>query len=133
MFYTPALRPSFSAQYVSQPRSADRAFQRMLSNALVHAGRQSTAQAPQISQDEQSVTLAIDVPGLSREQISITVDTNTVRLESVENAPRSLNLAYELAIEIDAEASEAKLENGVLTLKLARKVVAPAARTIAIS
>ncbi|WP_229722540.1 Hsp20/alpha crystallin family protein [Xylophilus rhododendri] len=129
MFYTPARRQA----YVPQLRAADQALERFLANAFSNTGRQSTAQAPSVSQDEQFVTLTLDVPGLSREQITINIDANVVRLESVKDAPRSLKLAYEIASEIDADASEAKLENGVLTLKLARRVVVPTAKTLSIS
>lgn len=50
-----------------------------------------------------------------------------------EGAPRTYRLAYELPQDIDASTSEAKLENGVLTVKLARKVVASAVSELAIS
>ena len=47
-----------------------------------------------------------------------------VRLHSVEGAPRQVQRAWELAEDIDATASTAKLENGVLTLTLTRLVPA---------
>lgn len=126
MFYTPARRPA----YVSQPRSVDQALERFLATAFTPGNRQSTAQPPSVKQEENAVILTLDVPGLSREQITISIDANIVKLESVADAPRKLKLAYELAQDIDADTSEAKLENGVLTLKLARKAIEKTARTL---
>jgi len=129
MYFVPARRPAFRPEL----RSVDRALENLFSNALSANARHTTAQSPRITQDETAVTLTVDVPGLSREQISIQIDGPVVRLENVADAPRALKLAYELAHDIDADASEAKLENGVLTLKLARKAVVPTARTLSIS
>ena len=44
-----------------------------------------------------------------------------VRVQTVQDAPRKFQAAYELPADIDAEATSAKLENGVLTLTLAKK------------
>jgi len=129
VFYTPARRQA----YVSQPRSVDQALERFLASAFTQGGRQSTAQAPLVKQEENAVVLTLDLPGLSREQITISIDANIVKLESIADAPRKLKLAYELAHDIDTDASEAKLENGVLTLKLARKAIVSTARTLDIS
>lgn len=84
---------------------------------------QSTAT---IAQDEQSFTLSFDVPGVSREQLVVGMEGNVVRLSSAEGAPRRYRFAAELPQDIDASQSQAKLENGVLTLTLAK--VAPVSR-----
>ena len=42
-------------------------------------------------------------------------------MQTTKEAPRQYSAAYELPAEIDAEATSAKLENGVLTLTLAKK------------
>jgi HSP20 family molecular chaperone IbpA len=49
-----------------------------------------------------------------------------VRIESKAEAKRQFKAAYELPQDIDVSSSEAKLENGVLTLKLGKQV--PASR-----
>ncbi|RYF45446.1 MAG: Hsp20 family protein [Comamonadaceae bacterium] len=100
------------------PRNADQALQRFLHNALASPAAAGT----QVTQDDKTVTLQLDVPGLSRDQLSITIDGNQVRLSSVEGAPRQVQRGWELPEEIDAAASSAKLENGVLTLVLAKVV-----------
>ena len=75
-----------------------------------------------VVQDETSYTLAFDVPGVTREQLVVGIEGNVVRLSSAEGAPRSYRFACELPQDIDATQSAAKLENGVLTLKLTKVV-----------
>jgi HSP20 family molecular chaperone IbpA len=79
-----------------------------------------------VEKTEGSVTLSIDVPGLAKDQLTIAIEGDIVRIDSKADAPRSFKAAYQLADEIDAATSEAKLEHGVLTLKLGK--VAPASR-----
>ncbi|MFT3812173.1 MAG: Hsp20/alpha crystallin family protein [Acidovorax sp.] len=119
MFFTPyARRHPFANACAVRP--TDLALQRFLWNAIDSAAERATG--VQVQQDEKSVTLQLDVPGLTREQLQIDLDGKTVRLQTVEGAPRPLRRAWELASEIDAAASSAKLENGVLTLTLAKRV-----------
>lgn len=97
---------------------AGRSLERFLDEALV-ANRQKAAA---IEQDETSFTLSFDVPGVTREQLSIGIEGSVVRIESKEDAPRQYKSAYELPQDIDVTSSQAKLENGVLTLKLVKVV-----------
>jgi HSP20 family molecular chaperone IbpA len=75
-----------------------------------------------VTQDDSAFTLTFDVPGVSRDQLNIGLEGNIVRMTTKEDAPRQYKQAYELPQDIDAGSSEAKLENGVLTLKLAKQV-----------
>jgi HSP20 family protein len=75
-----------------------------------------------ITQDETSYTLSFDVPGIAKDQLSIGLEGSVVRIETKEGAPRQYRQAYELPQDIDAARSEAKLENGVLTLRLKKQV-----------
>jgi HSP20 family molecular chaperone IbpA len=68
----------------------------------------------------------LDQAQLAGRQQSIGIEGNIVRLASKEGAPRAYKAAYELPQDIDVASSEARLENGVLTLKLAK--VVPATR-----
>jgi HSP20 family protein len=97
---------------------AGRSLERFLDEALV-ANRQKAAA---IEQDEASFTLSFDVPGVTREHLSIGIEGSVVRVESKEGAPRQYKSAYELPQDIDVTNSQAKLENGVLTLKLVKVV-----------
>ncbi len=111
MLFAPVIRRSAIAPTL---RSFDRFFDEAL---LAPASRASSCQ---IAQDDKAYTLRFDVPGVSREQLSIGIEANVVRLETLPEAPRQYKAAYELPQDIDVAASEAKLENGVLTLKLAK-------------
>ena len=72
------------------------------------------------------------MPGVSREQLNIAIDGATVRVTTVEGAPRQYKKAYEFTQEVDTAASSAKLENGVLTLTLAKVEPASKATTLTI-
>ena len=122
MIFAPVIR---RAAYANAPRSADLALQRFLMGALETPASTSTSTSTAgctVTQDDKATTLQLDVPGLAREQLQISIEGNVVKLQSVAGAPRQVQRAWELADEIDATASTAKLENGVLTLTLARMV-----------
>lgn len=112
MFFAPALR---TTRYV--PRAFDRSFERFVNDAFTGAFR-----SLDVEQDDKSWTVTLDVPGLSREDITVGIEGAVVRIETKPEAKRRFKAAYELPQEIDAAASEAKLENGVLTLKLGKPV-----------
>jgi HSP20 family molecular chaperone IbpA len=73
-----------------------------------------------LQQDEKAYTLRFDMPGISREQLKISIEDAVVRIETAAEAPRQYRGAYELPQAIDATASTATLENGVLTLQLVK-------------
>ena len=114
MFFAPTVRArSYS------PRAFDRSFERFFNDAFAVSAAQ---RGLQFEQDEKSWTLSLDVPGLAREDLSIGIEGAVVRIESKAEAKRQFKAAYELPLEVDSAGSEARLENGVLTLKLAKKV-----------
>lgn len=119
MLFAPALRTS---------RAFDRSFERFLTDSVF----QPLARGVKVEQDDGAWTLSLDVPGVPREQLSIDVDGTVVRVKTVDGAPRQYQAAYEFPTEIDAEATTAKLENGVLTLTVARKKPVVTARQIAV-
>ena len=80
-----------------------------------------SAPATQPAAEDKPLELVFDVPGVTREQLSIGIEGNVIRIETLPEAKRQYKAAYELPEEIDAEATSAKLENGVLTLALAKK------------
>lgn len=122
MFFAPALR---SRAFVS-PRAFDRSFERFVNEAFVGARG-----ALDVQEDDKAWTLRLDVPGIAREQLSIGIEGAVVRIETQAEAPRQYKAAYQLPLDIDAAASEAKLENGVLTLKLAK--LAPVSKVVALN
>lgn len=68
------------------------------------------------------------MPGVNREQLSIGIEGHVICIETLPEAKRRYKAAYELPQDIDVSASEAKLENGVLTPKLVK--VRPADKTV---
>ena len=124
MFFAPTVR---TARFV--PRAHDRSFERFVNDALLANAQRSVG----IEQDETSWTLSLDVPGLSRDDLSIGIEGAVVRIESKAEAKRKVKAAYELPQDIDVAASDAKLENGVLTLKLGKLVPVSNVAQLAIS
>lgn len=122
MFFAPAVRTRAHVP----ARGFDRSFERFLNEAFFAPA----AAGVKVEQDEQAWTVTLDVPGVSREQLSIDVDKAVVRVKTVADAPRQYQAAYELPAEIDAEGTSARLENGVLTLSLAKKKPVVTSRSI---
>ena len=122
MFYAPALR---TRAFVPAARAFDRNFERFLNTAFVNAGS-----GLKVEQSDEAWTVSLDLPGVTREQLAIDVDGAVVRVQTVKEAPRQYQAAYELPADIDAEATGAKLENGVLTLTLAKKKPVVTSRSI---
>ncbi len=115
MFHAPTVTRR-SVSFAPAFRSLDRDFERFVNEALVGASQRGA----RFEQDDTSWTLSLDLPGLAKEELSIGIEGSIARIASTPEAKRSFKAAYELPLEIDAAASEAKLENGVLTLKLAK-------------
>jgi len=107
-------------------RAYDRNFERFVNDAFFGNGKPGV----EVDQDDKACNLTIDMPGIAREDLTISIDGSIVRLETRAEAKRQYKAAYELAEEIDAEATTAKLENGVLALSLAKRKPVETARTI---
>ncbi|MGJ7504175.1 Hsp20/alpha crystallin family protein [Variovorax sp. ZT5P49] len=112
MFFAPTLRTARFA-----PRAYDRSFERFVNEAFA-----GTRRSPLVEQDDKSWTLSLDVPGFTREDLAISIEGAVLRIDSKAEAKRQFKAAYELPQDIDVATSEAKLENGVLTLKLGKLV-----------
>jgi HSP20 family protein len=114
MFFAPVIRRSYNPSF----RSFDRSFERFVNDTFAN----TTYQGFKVEQDEKSWTVTLDVPGLAKEDLAIGIEGAVVRIDSKAEAKRAFKAAYELPQDIDAATSEAKLENGVLTLKLGKLV-----------
>ena len=112
MFFTPVTRRAACA-----PLTSDAAWQHLVRASLQAAA--APAADIQIHQDDKATTLQIDVPGLARDQLQISIEGVRVQVRSSEGAPRQVHRAWELSQPIHTAASTAKLEHGVLTLTLA--------------
>ena len=115
MFFAATAQPQLRRQAYA---NAGRTLERFMDDAL----RANANKAVAYTQDETSFTLTLDMPGIAKDQIGIAIEGAVVRIASKEGAARRYSAAYELPQDIDTALSEAKLENGVLTLKLAKKM-----------
>jgi HSP20 family molecular chaperone IbpA len=106
-----------------------RSLERFLSDARVQASQATV----QYQQDDAAFHLTLDMPGITKTELSISVEGPVVRIASREGATRQYRAAYELPMDIDVSSTEAKLENGVLTLKLAKAQPVSQATEIAIN
>ena len=123
MFFAPVVRtravsPAF--------RSFDRSFERFVNDAFFTNATRSV----DVEQDDKAWTITLDLPGVTREELSIEIEGTVVRIETLADAKRQFKAAYELPQDIDTDASGAKLENGVLTLTLAKKAPVSNSRKI---
>ena len=76
----------------------------------------------QFEQDEHQYRLSVDVPGVTREQLLVHIEEQVVQINTTEQSPRVYKAQFELPMAVDAAASSAKLENGILSLVLAKKL-----------
>lgn len=114
MFYAATI-PGVTHRRATYPAS------RLLQRVLDEATRGQQNHAATVEQDDTATTLRFDVPGVSREQLSIGIEGNVVRIQSLPDAARQYKMAYQLAQDIAVESSSARLENGVLTVRLVRQ------------
>ena len=145
MFVLPLSR---SAHRSASPQFS-RVIDRLFDESFEHPLRGAAARTPalDVSETDTAYNVVFDVPGVAREQIKVSVEGRRVSIETVDlpkaasaegaaaeapkEATRSLyrersNARYartvSLPAEVDQTASQAKFENGVLTLTLAKKV-----------
>mgnify|MGYP003490902032 CR=1 FL=1 len=114
MLFAPVIRRTSTPSL----RSADLAFERFFNGSL----QAPAAKNYSFEQNDTSFTLQLDVPGIGKEQLAVDIEGAVVRISSLADAPRQFKAAYELPQDIDTSASDAELENGVLTLKLVKEV-----------
>ena len=79
--------PMMTRRAACAPRSADMALQRFLLDAMPAAPARRTP-GYTVAQDEKATTLQLDVPGLAREQLQITIEGAQVQVKNTEGAPR---------------------------------------------
>jgi HSP20 family protein len=150
MFVLPLTRTHSRANF---GRVVDDSFDRFFRHAAV--AETTRTPALDVSETDSAYIVAFDVPGVTREQLRVSVEGRRVSIETTDvaqpdaaaekavDAPtpdaasRSLYRerskaryarTVSLPAEVDEAASQAKVENGVLTLTLAKKVKAGATR-----
>ena len=122
MFYSLATRPARSIQRSYAPIARNGALDKFLDETLTSLAGAGAPKSANVEDQEKSYSLQLDVPGLSREQLDIGIEGDVVRITSKADAARSVKAAWRFPLEIDVASSTAKLENGVLTLTLGKKI-----------
>jgi len=122
MFYSVASHPTRSSQRQYTPAAGNGALERFLSNAVSSNSELDKAKPVSVEDLETSYALQLDVPGVAKEHLDIGIEGDVVRVTSKSDAARSVKAAWRFPVEIDAANSTAKLENGVLSLSLGKKI-----------
>ena len=122
MFYAVTTRPNTTPNNGSARVSNNDPLDNFLSDTLSSLSNSGPTRAPSVEDLEAGYQLQLDVPGLSKEQLDISIEADVVRVTSKADAPRQVKAAWRFPLEVDVAASSATLENGVLTLKLGKKV-----------
>jgi HSP20 family protein len=149
----PAPRPHVVAAFgTALDRLFDESFDRFFGGAK--AGVETRTPSMDVSESDTSYTVVLDVPGATRDQLKVSVEGRRVTLSSAvtgetpaqpqgvgqpaadarpverllyrERSASVYSRTIVLPTEVDQAASQAKFENGVLTLTLAKKVPAGA-------
>lgn len=148
MFLVPVTRPSSDLV-----RSFDRLFDDTFERFLAPASAENSTRRPSldVAESDGRYSVTLDLPGVAKGDVKITIDGRRVTVSAqsqreasradAETAPRLIYRerstaryarSFMLPEEVDQEASQAKLDNGVLTLSLAKKR-ANAARPLTIN
>jgi len=147
MFVLPLSRTASRAVAPHFARAVDRLFDDSFDRYFGGAASGTRTPALDVSETDTAYTVAFDVPGVTRAQLKVSVEGRRVSLDTVDEpkaeavvgtadattaaAPRVLYRersaaryarTVSLPAEVDQAASQAKFENGVLTLTLAKKV-----------
>ena len=149
MFVLPLSRSAHRSAAPQFSRAIERLFDESFDHPLrgTTSSTQSRTPALDVSETDTAYNVAFDVPGVTREQLKVSVEGRRVSIETAElpkavsvegaaaekpnDAARSLYRerstaryarTVSLPAEVDQTASQAKFENGVLTLTLVKKV-----------
>ncbi len=149
MFVLPLSRSAHRAVSPQFSRAFDRLFDESFDHSLRGAATSAQTRTPalDVSETDTAYNVVFDVPGVTREQLKVSVEGRRVSIETVDlpkaapidgaaaEAPKDTARALyrerstaryartvSLPAEVDQTASQAKFENGVLTLTLAKKV-----------
>ncbi len=122
MFYAVATRPNRSFQRSCAPSQGTAALNQFIDDTFSSLSDTGVSKSAKVEDLEKSYAVSLDVPGVTREHLDISIESDVVRVSSKADAPRSVKAAWRFPLEIDVAASSARLENGVLTLGLGKKI-----------
>lgn len=154
MFVLPLSRSAHRTVTPQFSRAVDRLFDESFDRCRSGTAASSTTRTPalDVSETDTAYTAVFDVPGVTREQLKVSVEGRRVSIETVEaltpegmqtaeaSKPAAARSLYRerstaryartvsLPSEVDQAASQAKFDNGVLTLTLVKRTATGATR-----
>jgi HSP20 family protein len=118
-------------------RLFDDSFERFFAPATQGNGNPTRSPALDVAESERSYTVKLDLPGVAKEDVKVSIDGRRVSIEAQarkdeekkegdrivyrERSVSSYARSFTVAVDIDQSESGAKLENGVLTMTLAKR------------
>ena len=148
MFFVPVTRNAYELSRSWDRLFDDSLFDRLVSPVKSLNNMEARSPALEVTEGEQDYTVKVDLPGMSKEDVKISVDGRRVTVEAssskneekkegdrilyTERSIASFSRSFTLPLEIDQAQSSAKMDNGVLTLTLAKRT-ASAAKQLSIS
>ena len=133
MFYSLASRPARTYQHPASQVVSKLALEKFLDDTMGSMSSTRSKPSATVEDGDKAYSLQLDVPGLTKDQLDIGIDVDVVRVTSKADAARTVKGAWRFPLEIDVAASAAKLENGVLTLTLGKKVPVSNVATLTIA
>ncbi|WP_428423230.1 Hsp20/alpha crystallin family protein [Methylibium sp.] len=142
MFVMPITRTAHRHAYNGQARDLSRAFDRLFDDTVerVFTTTKTATRQPALDlrETDQSYSVQLDLPGVAKEDVKVTIDGKRVSIEAAarstvqtiegerllvrERSATAYARSFTLPVEVDESASQARLENGVLSLTLTKKV-----------
>lgn len=117
--------------YLTHPRQVARALRQFDADV-------ARTPALDISEDDKAYAVTVDMPGVAKEAVKVRVEGRRVHIETAtaeaaaptdgsrvlyrERRAASYARSFSLPVEIDQGQSQARFENGVLTLNLVKRV-----------
>ncbi|MFG6413455.1 Hsp20/alpha crystallin family protein [Roseateles sp. DC23W] len=117
--------------YLTHPRQVARALRQFDAEAV-------RTPALDISEDDRAYSVTVDMPGVAKEAVKVRVEGRRVHIETAtaeaaaptdgsrvlyrERRAASYARSFSLPVEIDQSQSQARFDNGVLTLSLVKRV-----------
>ena len=121
-------------------RSFDRLFDDNLDRFFGSGSTALRSPSLDVTETDTGYKVSVDLPGVAKEDVKITIEGRQVSVSATtqredlrkeaarvlcrERSTSSFARSFTLPQEVDQESSQARLENGVLTLNLARKRLA---------
>lgn len=137
MFITPITHRHARNGHAAQlSRAFDRLFDESVERACAAPAAVSRLPATDVRETELAYTVQVDLPGVAKEDVKVTIDGKRVAIEAAarpegtangerlllrERSATAFARSLLLPVEVDEASSQARLEHGVLHLTLAKK------------